>query len=180
MIDKDRKQRESIPAPDLRINGERDINDACRYLGYWGTVTGNGDFPPLFLRSCVRFRDLLWPCLQVNQALLKAVKRWVGDHQWQESDDSRSARRKHFVGSTRRASKKNNSMSSDVFGQSESALRRTCKWRSRHPSRQGYFRQRCSHRMAQQDISSSLHMSFPGKEVRWAGNKSANKDDDSM
>jgi len=34
-----------MPAPDLRINGERlktpDINDACRYLGYWGT--GNGD-----------------------------------------------------------------------------------------------------------------------------------------
>jgi len=41
VIDKDRKRRES----DLRINGERlktlDINDACRYLGYWGT--GNGD-----------------------------------------------------------------------------------------------------------------------------------------
>jgi len=40
VIDKDRKRRESIPAPDLRINGERlktlDINDACRYLGYWG------------------------------------------------------------------------------------------------------------------------------------------------
>ena len=38
-------KRESTPAPDLRINGERlkmlDINDACRYLGYWGT--GNGD-----------------------------------------------------------------------------------------------------------------------------------------
>jgi len=45
VIDKDRKRRESTPAPDLRINGERlktlDINDACRYLGYWGT--GNGD-----------------------------------------------------------------------------------------------------------------------------------------
>ena len=44
-IDKDRKRRENTPAPDLRINGERlktlDINDACRYLGYWGT--GNGD-----------------------------------------------------------------------------------------------------------------------------------------
>jgi len=39
------KRRESTPAPDLRINGERlktlDINDACQYLGYWGT--GNGD-----------------------------------------------------------------------------------------------------------------------------------------
>jgi len=45
VIDKDRKRRGSTPAPDLRINGERlktlDINDACRYLGYWGT--GNGD-----------------------------------------------------------------------------------------------------------------------------------------
>jgi len=44
-IDKDRKRRESMPAPDLRINGERlktlDIDDACPYLGYWGT--GNGD-----------------------------------------------------------------------------------------------------------------------------------------
>jgi len=43
--DKDRKRTESTPAPDLRINGERlktiDINDACWYLGYWGT--GNGD-----------------------------------------------------------------------------------------------------------------------------------------
>ena len=45
VIDKDRKRRERTPAPDLRINGERlktlDINDACRYLGYWGM--GNGD-----------------------------------------------------------------------------------------------------------------------------------------
>ena len=47
VIDKDRKRRESTPAPDLRICGEHlkskspDINDACRYLGYWGT--GNGD-----------------------------------------------------------------------------------------------------------------------------------------
>ena len=34
-----------MPAPDLRINGERlktlDITDTCRYLHYWGT--GNGD-----------------------------------------------------------------------------------------------------------------------------------------
>jgi len=42
VIDKD---RENMPAPDLRINGERPktlhINDECWYLGYWGT--GNGD-----------------------------------------------------------------------------------------------------------------------------------------
>ena len=45
VIDKDRKRRERTPAPDLRINGERlktlDINDACRYLGYWGTENGD-------------------------------------------------------------------------------------------------------------------------------------------
>jgi len=45
VIDKDRKRRESTPALDLRINGERlktlDINGACWYLGHWGT--GNGD-----------------------------------------------------------------------------------------------------------------------------------------
>jgi len=44
-MDKDRKRRESMQAPDLRMNGERlktlDINDAYRYLGYWGK--GNGD-----------------------------------------------------------------------------------------------------------------------------------------
>ena len=43
VIDKDRKRRESMPAPDMRMNGELktlDINDAW-YLGYWGT--GNGD-----------------------------------------------------------------------------------------------------------------------------------------
>jgi len=44
VIDKNRKRRERIPAPDLRINGKRlktlDINDTCRYLGYWGTENG--------------------------------------------------------------------------------------------------------------------------------------------
>jgi len=38
VIDKDQRQKESMPAPDLRINGKRlktlDINDMCRYLGY--------------------------------------------------------------------------------------------------------------------------------------------------
>jgi len=45
VIDRDPKRRASMPAPDLRINGQRlkslDINDVCRYLSYWGT--GNGD-----------------------------------------------------------------------------------------------------------------------------------------
>jgi len=45
VFDKDRKRRESTPAPDLRINGEclktLDINDACLYLGDWGTWNGD-------------------------------------------------------------------------------------------------------------------------------------------
>jgi len=45
VIDKDQKRRESILAPNLRINCERlkllDINDACWYLSHSGT--GNGD-----------------------------------------------------------------------------------------------------------------------------------------
>jgi len=44
VIDKARKRRETTPALDLWINSERlktlDINDACRYLSYWGM--GNG------------------------------------------------------------------------------------------------------------------------------------------
>ena len=54
VIDKDQKRRESMPAPDLRINGEclknLDINDACRYLDYWST--GNGDMSAI--REVVR------------------------------------------------------------------------------------------------------------------------------
>jgi len=42
VIDKDLKQKESTPAPDQRIHSKTlDINDACRYLGYWGM--GNSD-----------------------------------------------------------------------------------------------------------------------------------------
>jgi len=45
VIDKDRKRRERMPASDLKINSERlktlAINEACWYLGYWGT--GNND-----------------------------------------------------------------------------------------------------------------------------------------
>ena len=89
-----------------------------------------------------------------------------------KSDVSRSARRRHFTASNRRALNKNNSRSSgDVFGQGESASRRTCKWRSWHPGRQGCFKlclkfkQRSSHGMARQDKSSSFHMvrASPGK-----------------
>jgi len=42
VIEKDQKE---TPAPELEINGERlqtmNLDEACRYLGYWGT--GNGD-----------------------------------------------------------------------------------------------------------------------------------------
>ena len=98
-----------------------------------------------------------------NQALLKAIKRWVGEG----GKATLVARRRHFIGSNRRASKKDNSRSSDVSGQHESASRRTCKRRRRHPSRQGYFRQRCSHGMARQDKSSSLHVARVSLERRY-------------
>ena len=45
VIDNDKKRREQEPAPLLTINRETlqamNLDDACRYLGYWGT--GNGD-----------------------------------------------------------------------------------------------------------------------------------------
>ena len=45
VIDNDKKRGEQEPAPLLTINGETlqamHLDDACRYLGYWGT--GNGD-----------------------------------------------------------------------------------------------------------------------------------------
>jgi len=45
VIDHDKKRREQEPAPLLTINGETpqatNFDDACRYLGCWGT--GNGD-----------------------------------------------------------------------------------------------------------------------------------------
>jgi len=45
VIDNDKKRREQEPAPRLRILRETleamNLDDACRYLGYWGT--GNGD-----------------------------------------------------------------------------------------------------------------------------------------
>jgi len=58
-----------------------------------------------------------------NQALLKTVQNGV------EKDGRATlvARRRHFTRSNQRASKKNNSRSSDISGQSESASRRTCK-----------------------------------------------------
>jgi len=63
-IDKDRKRRESMPAPDLRINGQRlktlDINDACRYIGYWGTGNGHMSATREVVREKARVaRDLI-------------------------------------------------------------------------------------------------------------------------
>ena len=62
--DKDRKRRESMLAPDLRINGERlktlDINDVCRYLGYWGTENGDMSAAREVVREKARVaRDLI-------------------------------------------------------------------------------------------------------------------------
>jgi len=68
-----------------------------------------------------------------NQALLKAVKRWVGESRKatlvgaRKSDGSRTARRRQFTRSNRKAQKTINSRSSDVSGQGEGASRRTCK-----------------------------------------------------
>jgi len=45
VIDNDKNCREQEPAPLLTTNGENlqamNLDDTCRYLGYWGT--GNGD-----------------------------------------------------------------------------------------------------------------------------------------
>jgi len=45
VIDNDKKRREEQPAPLLIIIGETlqamNLDDACRYLGYWGTGNGN-------------------------------------------------------------------------------------------------------------------------------------------
>jgi len=64
VIDKDRKRRESMPAPDLRINGKRlqtlDIYDACWYLGYWGTGNGGMSTTREVVREKARVaRDLI-------------------------------------------------------------------------------------------------------------------------
>ena len=45
VIDNEKTRREQEPTPLLTINGETlqamNLNDACRYLGYWGTGNGN-------------------------------------------------------------------------------------------------------------------------------------------
>jgi len=68
-------------------------------------------------------KTLLYLC--DNQALLKAVKRWVGEGR--KVTFVGSTKRRHFIGSSRRAPKRNRSSSCDVSSQGESASKRTCK-----------------------------------------------------
>jgi len=81
-----------------------------------------------------------------------------------KSDVSRSARRRHFTGSNWRAPKKNNSRSSDVSGQGESASNRTCKWRSRHPR---LFQAKMFPRNGTTDKLSSLHLARASPERKY-------------
>ena len=117
----------------------------------------------LALRDTPVTKPMLYLC--DNQALLESCEK-IGQCR-RESVVTRSARRRHFTRSSRRAPKKNNSRSSDVSAQGESASRRTCKRRSRHRSRPGNFRQRSFHGMARQDKSSSFHMTRASPERRY-------------
>jgi len=64
-IDDDKKRTEQEPAPlSLTINGETlqamNLDDACRYLGYWGT--GDGDMratKEVFRQKIIAARDLI-------------------------------------------------------------------------------------------------------------------------
>jgi len=63
-IDNDKKHREQAPAPLLTINGETlqvmNLNDACRYLGYWGTGSGNMTATKRVVRQkIIAARDLI-------------------------------------------------------------------------------------------------------------------------
>ena len=64
VIDNDKKRRKQEPAPLLTINGETlqamNLDDACRYLGYWGT--GNGDMratKEVVRQKIIAARDLI-------------------------------------------------------------------------------------------------------------------------
>jgi len=77
----------------------------------------------LALRSTPVTKSMLYLC--DKQALLKAVKGWVGEGGKATLVGAPDA--DIFTGSNRRAPKKNNSRSSDVSGQGERASRRTCR-----------------------------------------------------
>jgi len=64
VIDDDKKRREQEPALLLKINGETlqemNLDDVCRYLGYWGT--GNGDMratKEVVSQKIIAARDLI-------------------------------------------------------------------------------------------------------------------------
>jgi len=63
VIDNDKKHREQEPAPLLTINGESleamNLDDACRYLGYWGTGNGNMTATKEVVRQKIIARDLI-------------------------------------------------------------------------------------------------------------------------
>ena len=82
VIDKDQKRRKETPAPELDINGERlrtmNLDEACRYLGYWGTRNGDMSVTKKVVREKAETaRDLIksnrsrpnWPpnCLQAKK-----------------------------------------------------------------------------------------------------------------
>ena len=117
----------------------------------------------LALRCTPVTKPMLYLC--DNQALLTAVKRWEGEGGKATLVGAPDA--DILLSAIEELRKKDNSRSSEVSGQGERASRRTCKGRSRHPSRQGYFRQRCSHGMARQDKSSSFHMARASPERRY-------------
>jgi len=64
VIDNDKKGREQEPALLLTINGQilqaMNLDDVCRYLGYWGT--GNGDMratKEVVRKKIIAARDLI-------------------------------------------------------------------------------------------------------------------------
>ena len=64
VIDADKKRREQDTTPLLTINGETlqamNLDDACRYLGYW--ITGNGDIratKEVVRQKIIAARDLI-------------------------------------------------------------------------------------------------------------------------
>ena len=77
----------------------------------------------LALHSAPVTKPMLYLCNK--QSLLKAVKRCVGEGG--KATLVGSTKRRHFIGSSRRAPKKNTSSSCDVSSQGESASRRTCE-----------------------------------------------------
>jgi hypothetical protein len=116
----------------------------------------------LALRSTPVTNPMLYLC--DNQALLKAAKKWVGEGGKAtlvgvpDADILMAAIQGLQNGTTAGAT---------TFLVNESASRRTCERSSQHPSRQVYFRQRCSHGMARQDTSSSLHIERASPERRY-------------